>query len=103
MVRRSIYVNDYVRDGLPATLKYAVPSLLFALLLGIPMGFYAAYRQNKSADFVMVTMGMFGTVVPNLVMAPLLVFLLAFQLDGFLHWLLVEKWNGLNWADDSEH
>ena len=32
MVRRSIYVNDYIRDGLPATLKYAVPSLLFALL-----------------------------------------------------------------------
>ena len=96
MVRRSIYVNDYVRDGLPATLKYAVPSLLFALLLGIPMGFYAAYRQNKPADFVMVTVGMFGTIVPNLVMAPLLVFLLAFQFDGFLHWLLVEK---LEWIE----
>ena len=96
MGRRSIYVNDYVRDGLPATLKYAIPSLLFALLLGIPMGFYAAYRQNKPADFVMVTVGMFGTVVPNLVMAPLLVFLIAFQLDGFLNWLLVEK---LEWIE----
>ena len=96
MARRSIYVNDYVRDGLPATLKYAVPSLLFALLLGIPMGFYAAYRQNKPADFVMVTIGMFGTIVPNLVMAPLLVFLLAFQLDGFFNWLFVEQ---LEWIE----
>lgn len=96
MVRRSIYVNDYVRDGLPATLKYAIPSLLFALILGIPMGFYAAYRQNKPADFVMVTIGMFGTIVPNLVMAPLLVFLLAFQLDGFFNWLFVEQ---LEWIE----
>ncbi len=96
MARRSIYVNDYVRDGLPATLKYAIPSLLFALLLGVPMGFYAAYRQNKPADFFMITIGMFGTVVPNLVMAPLLIFLFAVQLDSVFHWLFVET---LEWVE----
>ena len=96
MARRSIYVNDYVRDGLPATLKYAIPSLLFALLLGVPMGFYAAYRQNQPADFMMITIGMFGTVVPNLVMAPLLIFLFAVQLDAFFHWLFVET---LEWIE----
>ena len=32
MARRSIYVNDYVRDGLPATLKYAIPSVSYTHL-----------------------------------------------------------------------
>ncbi len=108
MVRRSVYVNDYMRAGAPATLKYAIPALLFALGLGIPMGLYAAYHQNKSADLAMVSVGMFGTVVPNLVMAPLLIYLFAFGLDKVFHWLFVDvlQWielsarqqrTGLNW------
>ena len=96
MVRRSIYVNDYVRAGVPATLRYAIPSLLFAILLGIPMGFYAAYNQNKPEDIAMVTIGMFGTIVPNLVMAPLLIFIFAIQLDSFFDWLFVDT---LQWVE----
>ncbi|MGB0785118.1 MAG: ABC transporter permease [Alphaproteobacteria bacterium] len=108
MVRRSVYVNDYVREGVPATLRYAIPSLLFALGLGIPMGLYAAYNKDKAADVAMVSVGMFGTVVPNLVMAPLVVLLFAIGLDNLLHWLFVDtlewieltrrqKRSGLNW------
>ena len=108
MVRRSIYVNDYVRQGVPATLRYAIPALIFALGLGVPMGLYAAYNQNKSADVAMVSVGMFGTMVPNLIMAPLLIFLFAIGLDKVFHWLFVDtlEWveltrrqqrTGLNW------
>ncbi len=108
MRRRGIYVNDYLRDGVPATLRYAIPALIFALGLGVPMGLYAAYNQNKSGDVAMVSVGMFGTVVPNLVMAPLLIFLFAIGLDKLFHWIFVEtlEWvelsarqrrTGLNW------
>ena len=111
MVRSGIYVNDYVRAGLPATLRYAIPALIFALALGIPMGFYAAYHHNRPADFVMISAGMFGTIVPNLVMAPLLIFLFAFQLDAFFHWLFVDtlgwvelgrRQRSLNWIPSGE-
>lgn len=96
MTKRNIYVNDYVRDGLPGTLKYAVPSLLFALFLGVPMGFLAAYFQNTRVDFAMVSAGMVGTIIPNLVMGPILIYLLAIQLDGFFHWLFVDY---LDWVE----
>ncbi len=96
MTKRNIYVNDYVRDGLPGTLKYAVPSLLFALFLGVPMGFLAAYFQNTRVDFAMVSVGMIGTIIPNLVMGPILIYLLAIQLDGFFHWLFVDY---LDWIE----
>ncbi len=96
MTKRNIYVNDYVRDGLPGTLKYAIPSLLFALFLGVPMGFVAAYFQNTRLDFSMVSVGMIGTIIPNLVMGPLLIYLLANQLDGFFHWIFVDQ---LEWVE----
>lgn len=113
MVRRSVYVNDYFEQGVPATLKYAIPALIFALGLGIPMGFYAAYRQNRPADVAMVSVGMFGTIVPNLVMAPLLILLFAIGLDKFFHWLFVDtlEWieltrrqqrTGLNWIPSGQ-
>lgn len=96
LTRRSLYVNDIIATGLPASFRYAIPAILFCFLLGVPMGIIAAIRQNSATDYALVGAGIMGLIIPNVVMAPLLAWLLAIEFDGFLQWLLVET---LGWYD----
>jgi oligopeptide transport system permease protein len=56
--------------------------MLLALILGISCGTWAALRQNKSTDYIVMATAMTGISIPNFVMAPLLVLFFAVQLNG---------------------
>ncbi|MDQ1300199.1 MAG: oligopeptide transport system permease protein, partial [Chloroflexota bacterium] len=47
---KSRSVNDIFRDQLPVSFQLGVMAVLFAMLLGIPLGILAALKQNTGLD-----------------------------------------------------
>jgi oligopeptide transport system permease protein len=86
-------VNDIIAQGFPVTLTYGFWAFLVATVVGISLGAYAAVRQNSWADYLAVGVSIGAQVLPNFVVAPLLV--LTFTL--WLHWLPGGGWNGGKW------
>ena len=66
-------VNDLISDGFPVTLTYGSISALVALLFGVTMGVVAALNHNNWKDYTALTFTFTAQVLPNFVMAPLLV------------------------------
>ena len=83
-------VNDLVRAGFPVTLTYGSISALVAVLFGVTMGVIAALNHNTWKDYAALSFTFSAQVLPNFVMAPLLV--LFFPL--YLGWLPGGGWNG---------
>jgi oligopeptide transport system permease protein len=86
-------VNDIIAQGFPVTLTYGFWAFIFACLIGITMGIVAAIRQNSWIDYFAIGVTIGGQVVPNFVLAPILV--LVFTL--WLRWLPGGGWNGGQW------
>jgi len=88
-------VNDIIAQGFPITLTYGFWAFILATTVGIGLGTVAAVKQNSWIDYFSVGITIGAQVVPNFVMAPLLV--LVFTL--WLRWLPGGGWNGGNWAN----
>ena len=86
-------VNDIIAQGFPVTLTYGFWAFLVAAVIGIGMGVIAAVKQNSWADYLAVGVTIGAQVVPNFVLAPILV--LVFTL--WLHWLPGGGWNDGKW------
>ena len=86
-------VNDIIAQGFPVTLTYGIWSGLVAIAVGMPLGIAAAVRQNSWLDYLAVGFSIGAQVLPNFVMAPILV--LVFTL--WLGWLPGGGWNGGQW------
>tara|TARA_B100002003_G_scaffold221345_1_gene224337 strand:- start:543 stop:1466 length:924 start_codon:yes stop_codon:yes gene_type:complete len=83
-------VNDIIAQGFPVTLKYGSWAFVIAVLSGITLGVIAAIRQNTFIDYFAVGFSISAQVLPNFVMAPILV--LIFTL--YLGWLPGGGWEG---------
>ena len=70
---RSRTVNDIFRDQLPISFQLGVMALLFAMVLGIPLGIVAALKQNTMVDYLSMSVAIFGVSVPVIVMGPILI------------------------------
>ncbi|SDE65371.1 ABC transporter permease [Auraticoccus monumenti] len=66
----------------PATIELALAALLFAVVVGIPLGYLAARRSGGVLDFVAVGSSLAGVVVPVFVLAYLLKLVFAIGLPG---------------------
>jgi len=86
-------VNDIIAQGFPVTLTYGFWAFILAAGVGISMGVIAAVKQNSWADYLAVGVTIGAQVVPNFVLAPILV--LIFTL--WLHWLPGGGWNDGKW------
>ena len=86
-------VNDIIAQGFPVTLTYGGLSFLVAISVGIPLGVMAAVNQNSWLDYFAVGISVGAQVLPNFVMAPILV--LIFTL--WLGWLPGGGWQGGQW------
>jgi len=81
-------VNDLIAQGAPVSFLLGFLALLLALLVGVPIGAWAAWRQNRPSDYAVMSVAMVGISVPNFVMAPLLILLFAITLG----WLPAGGW-----------
>ena len=82
-------VLDTFLDRFPATIELALAALLFAIVVGIPLGYAAAKRSGGVVDFFTVGASLLGVVVPVFVLAYLLKIVFAVGLPGPLGALAV--------------
>lgn len=73
----------------PATLELAVAAMIFAIAVGIPLGYLAAKRAGGWLDTFAVGTSLAGVVIPVFVLAYLLKLVFAVGLPGPLHGLAV--------------
>ncbi len=64
---QSVIVNKF-----PVSLKIGVVAVLFAIIIGIPLGVAAALRQNSPVDYVCMFASTLGVAVPTFVSGLLL-------------------------------
>lgn len=88
-------VNDIIAQGFPVTFTYGAWAFVAASVIGVALGVAAAVRQNGWLDYLAVGFSIGAQVVPNFVMAPILV--LVFTL--WLGWLPGGGWNGGHWSN----
>ncbi|MEL6678426.1 MAG: oligopeptide ABC transporter permease OppB [Pseudomonadota bacterium] len=86
-------VNDIIAQGFPVTLTYGFWSFVVAVTVGVTLGVAAAVYHNSWLDYLAVGVTVGAQVLPNFVMAPILV--LIFTL--WLGWLPGGGWQGGAW------
>ncbi|MDP1670186.1 oligopeptide ABC transporter permease OppB [Phaeovulum sp.] len=86
-------VNAIIAQGFPVTLTYGAISFVVAVVVGVSLGVAAAIWHNSWLDYLAVGISIGAQVLPNFVMAPILV--LVFTL--WLGWLPGGGWEGGQW------
>lgn len=76
-------VFDTFVAKLPATLLLTVVSILLTVVISIPLGIWAAVKQNKATDYVIRTASFIGNSLPNFFVSLLLMYLFAIRLRWF--------------------
>lgn len=72
-----------IGQRLPVTLELGIASLLFSLVLAIPLGVVAATRRNGVADWLVNVTSLFGIAVPGFVLGLVLIFVFAVAVRVF--------------------
>jgi peptide/nickel transport system permease protein len=73
-------VADELKERFPATIELTVAALLFAVLLGIPLGFVAAKRYGTWVDHSSLVLSLVGISIPVFFLAILLKYIFAVEL-----------------------
>lgn len=73
-------VSELLAERVPATLELALTALIFSLLIGLPIGIYAALRRGHADAAVLLTLTVIGVSIPTFVTAILLIFVFAVNL-----------------------
>src|SRR5436309_146555 len=79
LVLRNQDVNDIIKEHFPVSLKLGGLAMLWALVLGIPLGIIAALKQNSVFDYAVMTVVNAGYAVPNFLIATLLIYFFALK------------------------
>jgi peptide/nickel transport system permease protein len=67
-VNRDIKLEDIMLQKFPITFTITASALLFALVVGIPLGILAALKRNSWWDYFLMTFSMGGIAIPHFVM-----------------------------------
>ncbi len=86
---RDFTIGELFARGLPISMRLGLSALTLAVLVGGLLGVIAAFRQNRSTDYVVVGLATFGITVPTFVVAPILQIVFGLSLA----WLPVGGWN----------
>ena len=86
-------VNEIIAQGFPVTLTYGAYAFVLAVVAGVSLGVMAAIFHNTWLDYLAVGISIGAQVLPNFVMAPILV--VVFTL--WLGWLPGGGWEGGKW------
>ncbi|HEV8651223.1 MAG TPA: ABC transporter permease [Actinomycetes bacterium] len=76
-------VTTEIRERFPATIELTVAAMIFAVGIGIPLGFLAAKRYQGPVDQLSVAGSLLGVAIPVFFLGLLLKYLFAVK----LHWL----------------
>ncbi|MDF2752155.1 MAG: peptide transporter permease [Gaiellaceae bacterium] len=73
-------VTDELKERFPATIELTIAALLFATLLGIPLGFVAAKRYGTWVDHSSLVVSLIGISIPIFFLAILLKYVFSVKL-----------------------
>ena len=82
-LRQGAKVSRLIAERLPATLELAGMAAVMALVLGIPMGVYAALKRGTFLSQVFMTVSLLGVSLPTFLVGILLILLFAVGLGWF--------------------
>jgi|SRR5689334_6847241 oligopeptide transport system permease protein len=70
-------VSDILRERFPFSIRLGLQALLFAVLVGIPLGTIAALRQNSWIDYLALFLATLGVAIPSFVLSLYLIIVFA--------------------------
>jgi oligopeptide transport system permease protein len=70
-------VNDIIKEHFPVSLKLGGMAMLFGIVFGIPLGIFAALKQNTVFDYAAMAVVNAGYAIPNFLIATLLIYFFA--------------------------
>jgi oligopeptide transport system permease protein len=76
-------VNEVIAEGFPVSFMLGISGLIIALIIGVPVGVFAAAKRNTAVDYTLMTIAMLGICLPTFVIAPLLGEFFALRLGWF--------------------
>jgi oligopeptide transport system permease protein len=82
-------VNELIARGFPVSMTVGGLAMLLAFFVGTFIGITAALRQNTAMDYSIMGIAMLGISIPNFVVAPLLILVLAV----YQGWLPAGGWD----------
>lgn len=90
-IKQNAPVLEIVAEALPYSLIIGSQAMIFALLLGVPLGLIAGLKQNSKSDYAAMSFAMIGVSIPNFVLGPLLILVFAsglglFRSGGWVSW-----------------
>jgi peptide/nickel transport system permease protein len=86
-IRTNETVTSIVLLRMPMTIELTIFALLFATIVGVPMGILAALRRNSFVDVVTMAIANVGVSMPVFFLGLLLAYLFALVLKGTPFWL----------------
>jgi peptide/nickel transport system permease protein len=82
-LRQGAKVSRLIAERFPATLELALVAALLALLIGVPMGVYAALRRGTFFSQVLMTVSLLGVSLPTFLIGILLILAFSVGLGWF--------------------
>ena len=76
-------VNAIVSDGIGTTIQLGVMAFAVAVIIGIPLGIFAALGHNKAPDYISTGLSIVGIATPSFVLAIILVLIFSVGLNWF--------------------
>jgi peptide/nickel transport system permease protein len=73
-------VLKLIGDKLPVTIQLAIMSIIFAFVIGIPMGILAAVKKNTALDYIANVVALSGLSIPNFWLGIMLILLVSVKL-----------------------
>ena len=90
--RLNVPVMDLVRQRFPATLQLGLSALTIALIVGIPLGVYSAYKRNTWIDAFARLLAVIGQSAPSFWVGLILILVIAVR----LRWLPSGGYGGID-------
>lgn len=82
-------VFQEITSRMPATIQLSVSSLLIAIIVSVPIGFFAGIKKNSIVDHLSRVLSFIGASIPSFWLGYLLIFFLSVKFDFFLLKVLV--------------
>src|SRR3982074_355650 len=82
-------VTELIGQGFPVRLELGSIAMALALVLGVPIGTFAALHRNTAADYATMSLAVVGVAIPSFVVLPFLCLLFGIC----PHWLPVAGWD----------
>jgi oligopeptide transport system permease protein len=90
---RNHSVNDIIAQGLPVSMLLGTLAFGFAMVIGLPIGFFTAVQRGTWMDYGGSFLAILTVCIPSFVIAPILILVFAMKLKWFPVALWESPWH----------